>query len=451
MKKLATLAIALALLFPSLASGTPKPQRTNLLDNGFEYHIPFIKDDTDDSKAMRVRGMCSVTWIRGGSDVVELYSIPESATATSSGTLLATFTTTTTAATTFQSGTMWVKAVATTAATGGSIMRIHCSNSQVASTGEACTTAGLVPYVGDLGGYKCDVDYSYAEDDNELNVGALLVDAVANKNVISMEANSGYTGPNPSATQVLMYPLLDAVEPGYVVETLDSLDVPSRVVIRSPDYYDMVLSWGVDFTDILNEYADTSPGPGTPVVQNFCMVKAAHTEQAKAYDSFGQSGDVVVPLTGANGCTAVSQSTKPGRAYALMGDPWVKDVWCVTNTNLGGGGGVWATGDEIVVSFGVSNEVDIASAEYLVSIHDMAYGYDELVVYKEFPPQKNTELRDTVGAYASSVFESGSLDPGAIEMAIFTATIIGMTEASGSDWNGIKLQCSMGILFKDTR
>jgi len=39
MKKLATLAIAMALLFPRLASGEPDPSRTNLLDNGFEYTV----------------------------------------------------------------------------------------------------------------------------------------------------------------------------------------------------------------------------------------------------------------------------------------------------------------------------------------------------------------------------------------------------------------------------
>lgn len=549
MKNLAALAIALALILPLSVGATPGLRHERLPENGFEYKLTFPASDTDDSQALAVRGMCSVTWVRAGSDVVELYAVPTSSTAATSGTILGTFTTSTTAATTFQAGTMWVKAVATTAAAGGSIMRIHCSNSQVASTGEACTTAGLVPYVGDLGGYKCEGDLSYAEDDNELNVGAVLVDAVANKNVISMEANAEFTGPDPSATKVLMYPLTATVHHEFYIETLDSLNAPSRVVKDSPDYYDMVLSWGVEFLDIDTEYDDLG-SIGTPSTQTFCMVRAAHSEQATTYtsadhqslrsvtyewiasgsgvdeyyvrldatdgnaslpeptavfeavdaamveDTLGSLavgeyayGDndtlgfdtvyvrlqgatpdpddtadgyvaaafgttlVTVPLTGIAGCGAGLGGTVAKRAFSLMGDPFIKDAWCTSAVNLAGGGTVFRTGDEIVVRFGVSNVQDVSGDQFSVSIHDMTYGYDEIDAYQTTlggAIGKQSQLREAVNAYSSSAF-TGSLDPGDINMVLVTATIDGMTRVAASTWNTMKLQCNMGILFKDTR
>ncbi len=445
MRRLATLAIALALLFPSGASGEPDPIRTNLLDNGFEYTIPFDVSDTDDSKAMRVRGMCSVVWERGGSDVVELYAIPTRSTAATSGTLLGTFTTSTTAATTFQAGTRWVKAVATTAATGGSVMRIHCSNSQVASTGEACTTAGLAPYVGDLGGYKCEADYSYNETTNQLNVGEVAVDAAAGKNAIRMEANSAFTGTTATSSEVLLYALTDAVEPGLYIETLDSLDDPSRVIQGHPDYYDAVLSWGVEFTDVNAEYEDLSPGPGTPVVRKFCMVKSAGAFKEEIYTTADVSTTITIPLAGSNGCSATAGAAKQVQAYWMPGDPWIADAWCFTRTNIASGGDAWNSGDEVLVRFGVSNNVDLASAEYMTAAHDMIFGHDELTTVDRYQ-----ELREVVDAYPSSFF-AGSLSPGAVNTVLFTASIEGMTRAAISTWNTMQLTCSLGIMFKDTR
>lgn len=541
MRRLATLA-ALALLFPSLANGIPDPSRTNLPDNGFEYTITFPAADTDDSKAMRVRGMCSVTWVRGGSDVVELYSVPTATTAATSGTLLGTFTTSSTAATTFQSGTRWVRAVATTAATGGSLMRIHCSNSQVASTGEACTAAGLAPYVGDLGGYKCESTYSYDEDEDQLTVGEVAVTAVAGKNVIRMEANSAFTGDDPTSTEVLLYGLTGDTE--LYVENLDGIGAPSRVVTDSPDYYDVVLSWAVDMNDIDNQYATLTAGATT--TQKFCMVKAAGSQLAQtiatserrslrntAYkwtasgsgtdewhvelaaggdptlhsptavyedalsantsmpagslgslsagdhgygdnDTLGYdtiyvrltaTGDpdlqavgfieavgstaVTIPLTGSNGCTAGSPATQASQAFTFMGDPYIKDAWCTTHPDLDN---IWVSGDEIVVRFGVSNAGDmVGAAEWLVSVLDMTYGYDEIDNYKEIVG-RHTELRTAIGALSSSFF-AGAINAGGLKMTIFTASIESMTVAVASDppWTAARIQCSLGLLFRDTR
>jgi len=410
------------------------------------YTFPITETGVD-SLAFEVNGLCSVVYESAGSDDASLYAVPTGGTATGSGTLIVAYTDSSTVPTVFQPGTRWVRAVAVSAATGGSVMRITCSNTQMASTGEACGTSGLAPYVGTGGRYKCEPEYNYDDTDNELSVGSITLDPVAGKNVVRFPGISGFTGPNPAATEVLLYGL-DADQELYV-ENLDGLNAPSRVVTAHPDFYDVVLSWGVAFEDIDNEYVTLAPGPGTPVVRTFCMVKAPFVDSERTYSSNGEVDDVVIPLTGTNGCSIAASQTRPKQAYPLMGDPYVKDAWCTTHTNLASGATLWATGDEVVVRFGVSNTAEVAPDEYLASIHDMTYGFDEIDAYKE-DVGRHTELRDPVNAFASSAL-TGTVDPAGIKMALFTAHIIGMTRASGSTWNAIQLQCSLGIMFKDTR
>lgn len=308
-------------------------------------------------------------------------------------------------------------------------------------------TATEIPFIAANGDFDCEADFTYDASANELNVGSIALDPVAGKNVVRFPGISGFTGPDPSATEALLYCL--STDQECYVENLDGLNAPSRVVTASPDFYDVVLSWGVAFEDVDNEYVTLAPGPGTPVVQTFCMVKASFVDSERTYSSNGETDDVVIPLTGTNACSIAASQTRPKQMYPLMGDPYVKDAWCTTHTNLASGATLWATGDEVVVRFGVSNTAEVAPDEYLASIHDMTFGFDEIDVYKE-DVGRHTELRDPVNAFASSAL-TGTVDPGGIKMAMFTAHIIGMTRAAGSTWNAIQLQCSLGIMFKDTR
>ena len=456
MKNLAALAIALALILPVSAGAVPGMRHTRLPDAAFEYRLNFPKSDTDDSPAVSVRGMCSVTFVVAGSDAVSLYLIPSDSTAATSGTLIKSFTASTTAATTFQSGAMWVKAVATTADEGGSIMRIHCSNEQVASTGEACTTAGLVPYVGDLGGYKCEPELSYTEADNELNVGKLLVDAVAGKNVISMEANSDYDGPDPAANDGLLYWLTDTPAPRLAIETLDILNAPIFPVIATDNYYTEVLPWGVTFTDVDAEYENLgTAGVEQPV--RFCMDKvglpaqtittAGHThtqgvdsaaDTEAATDS--STDTITIPLAGSKNCSEGATATRSQWVYDLPGDPFIKDIWCKSSSPLNT---LWATGDEVGLRLAVFNGPE--ADEYNMEVAAFTYGFDEIdAAYPVAGVSSNRFLFATVDAYASSFF-TGPFDPGDISQVSIRLTITNMTRAAASSWNLLRLECGAGV------
>lgn len=90
------------------------------------YTVTFRISDTADSEAIPVSGFCAVRYSQASGDDASLYAIPTATTAASSGTLIASFTASTTTPTTFSAGTLWVKAVATDATAGGSTMTIEC-------------------------------------------------------------------------------------------------------------------------------------------------------------------------------------------------------------------------------------------------------------------------------------------------------------------------------------
>lgn len=119
------LALLLALSPPVSAqptvNGGQSPSRVQ------SYDIVFSAGDTTDSPAIGVSGFCSVRYQQSGGDDVSLYAVTSAGSAASSGTLIGAFTASTTAATTFTAGTRWVKAVATDATAGGSVMTIECA------------------------------------------------------------------------------------------------------------------------------------------------------------------------------------------------------------------------------------------------------------------------------------------------------------------------------------
>ena len=89
--------------------------------------IKFPISDTADTEAIPVSGYCSVRYQQASGDDVSLYAVTTSTTAATSGTLINAFTASTTTAITFTAGTQWVKAVATDATAGGSVMLIDCA------------------------------------------------------------------------------------------------------------------------------------------------------------------------------------------------------------------------------------------------------------------------------------------------------------------------------------
>jgi hypothetical protein len=95
--------------------------------SAFSVNIVFPIGDTTQSQAIPVSGFCSVRYQQSGGDDASLYAVTTATTAAASGTLIKSFTSSTTAATTFTAGTRWVKAIATDATAGGSVMTIDCA------------------------------------------------------------------------------------------------------------------------------------------------------------------------------------------------------------------------------------------------------------------------------------------------------------------------------------
>ena len=99
----------------------------------FSHNVRFNANDAEDSDAMGVAGTCRAAIELAGSDVVSLYHVPTADTAAASGDLIVTFTSTSDASLAFTAKYLYVKAVSTTSATGGSKLNISCSNTQLSS------------------------------------------------------------------------------------------------------------------------------------------------------------------------------------------------------------------------------------------------------------------------------------------------------------------------------
>lgn len=118
---------AVALLSSNLAFGNPRVAGPNEM-KPIAITLTFLAGDTSDSDAIGAYGSCIARFSQAGGDDVSLYAVTTATTATSSGTLLASFTaSTTTTPYEFSPGTLWVKAAATDATAGGSVLAINCT------------------------------------------------------------------------------------------------------------------------------------------------------------------------------------------------------------------------------------------------------------------------------------------------------------------------------------
>lgn len=125
---------------------------------GYEVSIVFPINDTADSPAFTIRNSCTARAEIRGSDVVEIRAVTPRSQAASAGTLLASFTASTTSPVTFNAGTFQAKARATTATTGGSVVIINCGN--------APSLARADPY-GMSGSYMTQQTVDYMESMTE--------------------------------------------------------------------------------------------------------------------------------------------------------------------------------------------------------------------------------------------------------------------------------------------
>lgn len=152
MKK--TLPIAFAMVLVALmASAKPSSYGYAVKNPSSTFTLKFPTGDTADSDPIAVNGTCTARYSQAGGDDVSLYEVAKATDAASSGSLVASFTASTTTSTSFRPGTLYVKAKATDATTGGSVLVISCSASQVSSgslvsqlpsvssSGDSCTFA----------------------------------------------------------------------------------------------------------------------------------------------------------------------------------------------------------------------------------------------------------------------------------------------------------------------
>lgn len=120
---------ALVLVFLAAAPAWSKPRLSGPNETKSNaVTLVFGIGDTTESDAIGVYGSCNARFVQASGDDVSLYAVPSSTTAATSGTLLKNFTTsTTTVPYEFTPGTLFVKAVATDATAGGSVLTINCS------------------------------------------------------------------------------------------------------------------------------------------------------------------------------------------------------------------------------------------------------------------------------------------------------------------------------------
>lgn len=127
----------LALMSAAVSWSAPQVIRADSPNKTSGATVAFKISDTADSEAIPVSGFCVVRYQQASGDDAALYAITNQSTAASSGTLLKSFTSSTSPsnpAYTFTASTRWVKAKATDATAGGSVMTIEC-NPLVGSTG----------------------------------------------------------------------------------------------------------------------------------------------------------------------------------------------------------------------------------------------------------------------------------------------------------------------------
>ncbi len=124
------LTMTLLLLMASRAIAGPQVNPAYPKDSVVTELTWAAGDDTE-TAIIPVGGICSLSFIVGGSDVVAVYQVPTATTAVLSGTIVTTFSATTTEPFPFEPGQLGIKAIATTATTGGSKLIVRCSNTQL--------------------------------------------------------------------------------------------------------------------------------------------------------------------------------------------------------------------------------------------------------------------------------------------------------------------------------
>lgn len=137
--------LATLLFLPAVASAAPHVSASSSPAATQSVTLAFPADDTSDSVAIAVSGLCSVVWQRAGSDAASLYAVTSRDAAANTGTLIGSYAASTTSPTQFRPGTLWVKAVATTADAGGSVMIITCGRGPTAGGTSSLSSGGSPP------------------------------------------------------------------------------------------------------------------------------------------------------------------------------------------------------------------------------------------------------------------------------------------------------------------
>lgn len=99
---------------------------------GFDIYTVSFDASTAETKLIQPGASCSVGVAYTGTGTVSLYQVATATTAAASGTLVGTFSASTTAPTTFRPGLPYLKAVASSTGTSGTLMTIRCSNTEIA-------------------------------------------------------------------------------------------------------------------------------------------------------------------------------------------------------------------------------------------------------------------------------------------------------------------------------
>jgi len=297
-----------------------------------------------------------------------------------------------------------------------------------------------IPYIGAGGQLRCTASFTFDPATGEVTLGQVTVDAVDGENVIRITGNTTWDGTAPTGGEVILYSLLGDKQ--VHMENADTAGYPERVVVASPEHYEFAMNWGIKFNDITTQYGPLS----TTTTKNFCMVRTAVVGESSTelLDGVGGPADVFFEqaMSGTESCDPTSGDQHDHNyVYALPGDPFIKQVWCTTNTNIGTGGNAWVTGDGAVMKFYASHHPADDTVELGVVLATLDFSFDAMTTeYGDV--DRYYVLSADVNAYASDFF-SGGLDPGDIDGVLVGQYLYSMSRAGPR--NVMSYQCGMSI------
>ena len=152
MRRFFTIAMVFIAFILSQMSAMAYPTHESGVRDAATVHIfRFVSGDLEDSRALQTCGTMSASFeFAGGTDAVSLYELDDASADADSGTLVTSFTADSPSPFVFNPARRYIKAVQTASDTGGSVLTIRCSNTDLSSAKDADILLGGQDGVSDV-------------------------------------------------------------------------------------------------------------------------------------------------------------------------------------------------------------------------------------------------------------------------------------------------------------